>query len=66
MVPFQLPEEAFILDAVFLQNLPAHPVAKGGEEIALKILADARFVPKATGDPKSYSLHKLCSACGIV
>ena len=42
MVRFFLPEENFTLDAVFLQNLPGHPVAKGGDEIALKILADAQ------------------------
>src|ERR1035438_2836139 len=66
MVPLQLAEETFICDAVFHPGLLTHLIAKCGDEVTRKILVDARFVLQPTGDLESYSLHKLCSAGGIV
>jgi hypothetical protein len=66
MVQLQFPEETLVGQAIFLQELLTHPVAKGSDKITREILADARFHLQSARDFKSDAFHNLCRARGIV
>ena len=66
MILLQFPEETLVRETVVPEELLAHLAAKGGDEISLEILANARFVLQPAGDLKSDSFHKLRSAGRIV
>jgi hypothetical protein len=66
MVQLQFPEKTLIGQAILLQELLAHPTVKGPDEITRQIIANARLLPQAVRDLKSYVLHKLCRAGGIM
>jgi hypothetical protein len=66
MIYFQFPEKTLVRHAVFFQELLAHSAVKCSNEVTRKILINTWFVLQSARDLKSYALHKLCRACGIM